>query len=177
MLPGDSASCVRLSLSGPYQTRLVEGWFVDQTTDAELLSARSIVGPLVICIACPAAFPARAKETRTALATNTTILVFEEAYPALQERSTESNQNANGAPQTQIPTPQPNPEPTNPPVASNVASNPPNTGNQHEAELPQTGSLLPLVGFMGFTLLAVGVALRLVLRAWPMAQNRLASVD
>ena len=28
---------------------------------------------------------ARAKETRTALATNTTILVFEEAYPALQE--------------------------------------------------------------------------------------------
>ena len=92
----------------------------------------------------------------------------EEAYPAdLQQRSTQTaSQDAQPVPQSQAPAAQPKPEPTNPPVATNPSPPPAaQAAGQGEAQLPHTATLLPLVGLIGFVLLAVGLTLRRALRA------------
>ena len=65
---------------------------------------------------------------------------------------------------------QPAPEPANPPAeAKQAPSAAPKSENtqvaaRHEPELPHTASLLPLIGFVGFSLLGVAALLRMTLR-------------
>jgi len=90
----------------------------------------------------------------------------EEAYPKLQERTETASQNPT-PPQTQAP--RVNPEPTNPPAAQapTAAPQPANTqvAATHETQLPHTASLLPLIAFAGFAILAIALVLRIALRA------------
>jgi hypothetical protein len=91
----------------------------------------------------------------------------EEAYPGtLKERNHEAAaENANPAPQTQPPAAQANSETTNPPAAT-PAPPPANTQvAQHEAQLPNTASMLPLLGLIGFALMGIAALLRVALRA------------
>jgi len=87
----------------------------------------------------------------------------DEGYPKLQERNTET------ASQKPAPTPsaeQPKPEPQNPPTTAANPTPPANTevAIQHVSQLPHTASFFPLLGLVGFTLLAMAVVLRIVLR-------------
>ena len=74
------------------------------------------------------------------------------------------------------PNPEPaKPEPANPPAEAKAAPTPapspaPKPENtqvaaRHEAELPHTASLLPLIGLVGFSLLSVAALLRMTLRS------------
>jgi hypothetical protein len=95
----------------------------------------------------------------------------EEAYPKLQDRSTQTAQNTNPAPEPQAPAAQPaTPTPTPAPAANPTpppAQTESNTqaANQKPEQLPHTASTLPLIGIVGLTLLAVAALLRLVARA------------
>jgi uncharacterized surface anchored protein len=95
----------------------------------------------------------------------------EQAYPQLQQRSTETAQNNNAAPHGETPVPQPTPQATNPPQPTNPT--PPTVSNQSnsnevaankQSQLPHTASLLPLVGLLGIGLLGIGAILRFVVR-------------
>jgi hypothetical protein len=89
----------------------------------------------------------------------------EDAYPKLQERS-ETAQNTNPAPPPETSAAQPNPQPTNPAPTANPA--PPSNNEvaaQAQAQLPHTGSILPLLGLIGVSLFGVAAVLRLMLRA------------
>lgn len=94
----------------------------------------------------------------------------EEAYPKLQDRSTEAAQNANPPAQPETPAPQANTQPTAPAPTANPAP-PPASAQSNEnvaatrhAQLPHTGSLLPLLGLVGVGLLSMAALLRLVVR-------------
>jgi|ERR1700676_1215225 hypothetical protein len=87
----------------------------------------------------------------------------EEAYPGISETQSTATTDKNVAPSESkpealaprietTPSPAPNPEPAQ-------------TNPEPQRQLPHTASLLPLVGLVGFTLIAVAALLRFALRA------------
>ena len=96
-----------------------------------------------------------------------------ERLSRLNNRKVPSMESEEGQSQTAVA--KPNPEPANkpaeakqePPPAATPAPAPEKTevATRHEAELPHTASLLPLLGLVGFSLLGVAVLLRVALRA------------
>jgi hypothetical protein len=89
----------------------------------------------------------------------------EEAYPSLKERNTEAARSPTPAPRAEAPNPPaeaaaappPEPKPA-PPARTEMAQN-------RRSELPHTASSLPLIGFLGVTLLGFALLLRVALRA------------
>ena len=103
----------------------------------------------------------------------------EEAYPGQSEQRSATNANPEAVaaqPKTEVPQSEPTPAPTSanrePTPASSVNPEPnastvqatPRSNATEARQLPQTASLLPLVGLVGFALLGAALVLRLALR-------------